>query len=101
VEVVSNSANSMLQVEIVREVETENELKESSNSQNIRDIEAEHEFCEDYYEIIKKLNKKGIAFDEKMHKKPGEVKVKKVLAANIKKKHGKTNQLINEHKKNI
>lgn len=96
VEVVSNSSNSLLQVEVVREVENEKEFSESSPSQNIRDVEVEREFCGDYYKLIEKLEKDGIAINEKMHKKPGEVKVKKVINRDIHKKRDNQNERINK-----
>jgi len=79
VQIATNSENSMVQMEVVRLVESERELNESTGSQSVRDAEVETEFCEDYTRILEKLERNGVEVSCKMRKKPGEVAVKKVL----------------------
>jgi len=83
VQVLSNSDNSMLQLEVVRIVSNDRELNESTKSHEVRDIEIETEFCKDYDNILNKLEESGILVTQKMRKKPGEIKVKKILASEI------------------
>jgi hypothetical protein len=101
VQIVSNAENSMLQIEVVRTVENENQLNESSRSSEIRDTEVETEFCKDYKEVLKKLEENGIQVEQKMHKKPGEVQIKKVLAMDIKQKIQRTTKKVHEQEKNV
>lgn len=102
VQIVSNSDNAMLQVEVVRTVESEHELNETTRSHEIRDIEVETEFCKDYDVVLKKLAEKGIMASHKMRKKPGEVKVKKMLSSEAgTKKAGHRSEIKREEKAKI
>ncbi|MEZ7890503.1 MAG: hypothetical protein QMC67_02025 [Candidatus Wallbacteria bacterium] len=94
VQVISNSENNMLQVEIVRMVDSAAELNDSAPSQEIRDIEVETEFCEDYDKVLNFLKDSGISVIEKMRKKPGEVKIKKVQVSKSGCNSNKNNEFI-------
>lgn len=89
IQVVSNAGAGILQAEVVRTVDTEKELAESTRSDEVRDVEVETEFCSDYARVLDQLDKKGVAVTHKLFKKPGEEKVKKVLASSIGKKSSK------------
>jgi len=89
IQVVSNANAGILQAEVVRTVDTEKEIIESTRSDEVRDVEVETEFCSDYAKVLNELDKKGVAVTHKLFKKPGEEKVKKVLASSIGKKSSK------------
>ncbi len=78
VQLLSNPEKNMLQVEVVREAESEGQSEETSSSREIRDKEVQTEFCGDYEKVIRALEEKGVAVSEKNRKKPGDIKVKKV-----------------------
>ena len=80
VQVVSNSAGSMLQLEVVRLAAPGREQNESSASQQVRDAEIQTEFCADYEKAVEKIARKGVLVKHKIRKKPGEVLIKKVPA---------------------
>ncbi|HNY11770.1 MAG TPA: hypothetical protein PKK26_09300, partial [Candidatus Wallbacteria bacterium] len=79
IQLLANPEKNMLQVEIVRDVETDRQAVESSRSQETRDIEVQTEFCGDYEKVVEKLEGRGVEIIEKSRKKPGEIKVKKVV----------------------
>jgi hypothetical protein len=83
VQVVSNSAQNMVQVEMIRSVEEGEENSELSQRQALRDQEAEEEFCQDYFAVVETLKEQGIDVSQKMMVKPGEVSVRRVANANI------------------
>lgn len=99
VQVISNSEDNILQVEIVRVVDSADELKSSAPSEEIRDIEVETEFCEDYDKVLNFLKDSGISVIEKMRKKPGEVKIKKVQASKYSRNSNKKRFNSNKSKK--
>ncbi|HOD39851.1 MAG TPA: hypothetical protein PKL57_04785 [Candidatus Wallbacteria bacterium] len=77
VQVVSNSSGRMLQMQIVR-LAGGPESAEALKRHEIRDIEAETEFCADYEEALKILAGRGVEVTHKMRMKPGEVKVQTI-----------------------
>jgi len=79
IQLLANPEKNMLQVEIVRDVESGRQADESSRSQETRDIEVQTEFCGDYEKVVEKLEGRGVEIIEKSRKKPGEIKVKKVV----------------------
>lgn len=80
VQVISNSARSMVQLEVVRLAAPGRAHDESSPSQRVRDAEIQTEFCADYEKALEKIARKGVLAKHKMRKKPGEVLIKKVPA---------------------
>jgi len=79
VQLLSNPEKNMLQIEVVRMVESDKHEEDASRSQDIRDKEVQTEFCADYERAIRSLEEKGVAISEKNRKMPGEIKVKKVI----------------------
>ena len=90
VQIVSNSENSMLQLEVVKIEAPGYERSESSASQMVRDTEVQTEFCGDYEKALEKIARKGVAVKHKMRKKPGEVLMKKVPSEGAAAKRTKT-----------
>jgi hypothetical protein len=80
VQIVSNSARSMVQLEVVRLAGPGRGQDEAGAAQRVRDAEIQTEFCADYEKAVEKIAKKGVLVKHKMRKKPGEVLVKKVPA---------------------
>ncbi len=78
IQLISNPDKNILQAEVVREVESESQAAEVSRTHEVRDMEVQAEFCEDYEKLLKSLESAGVAVSEKVRKKPGEIKVKKV-----------------------
>ncbi|HBC75656.1 MAG: hypothetical protein A2008_00960 [Candidatus Wallbacteria bacterium GWC2_49_35] len=86
IEIMVSPDKKTVKTEVVREVEPGRLAEESSKNQETRDTEVQSEFSDDYEKVVKSLEKMGIKITEKIHEKPGEVKVQKVCGISDKKK---------------